>query len=34
MGAGLLPESYEDSAGQVAGLLKQDQVDAVFLTPV
>ena len=34
MGAGLLPESYEESAGQVAGLLKQDQVDAVFLTPV
>ena len=34
MGAGLPPESYEDSAGQVAGLLKQDQVDAVFLTPV
>ena len=34
MGAGLLPESYEESAGQVAGLLKQDKVDAVFLTPV
>ena len=34
MGAGLLPEAYEDSASQVAGLLKQDQVDAVFLTPV
>ena len=34
MGAGLEPEAYESSAGQVAGLLKQDQVDAVFLTPV
>ena len=34
MGAGLLPEMYEQSASQVAGLLKQDQVDAVFLTPV
>ena len=34
MGAGLLPEAYEKSAGQVAGMLKQDQVDAVFLTPV
>ena len=34
MGAGLLPESYESSASQVAGLLKQDKVDAVFLTPV
>ena len=34
MGAGLLPEAYKDSASQVAGLLKQDQVDAVFLTPV
>ncbi len=34
MGAGLLPESYEDSACQVAGLLKKDNVDAVFLTPV
>ena len=34
MGAGLLPESYEDSASQVAGLLKKDEVDAVFLTPV
>jgi len=34
MGAGLLPESYEAGAAQVAGLLKQDQVDAVFLTPV
>ena len=34
MGAGLLPKSYESSASQVAGLLKQDRVDAVFLTPV
>ena len=34
MGAGLLPEAYEQSAAQVAGLLKQDKVDAVFLTPV
>ncbi|MCR9278685.1 MAG: glycine/betaine/sarcosine/D-proline family reductase selenoprotein B [Pseudomonadaceae bacterium] len=34
MGAGLLPQAYEASAGQVAGLLKKDRVDAVFLTPV
>lgn len=34
MGAGLPPSAYEDGAAQVAGLLKQDQVDAVFLTPV
>ena len=34
MGAGLLPDAYEESAGQVAGLLKKDGVDAVFLTPV
>lgn len=34
MGAGLLPEAYEHSAAQVAGLLKQDSVDVVFLTPV
>ncbi len=34
MGAGLLPDAYEKSASQVAGLLKQDKVDAVFLTPV
>ncbi|MCZ6643937.1 MAG: glycine/sarcosine/betaine reductase selenoprotein B family protein [Gammaproteobacteria bacterium] len=34
MGAGLMPEIYAGSASQVAGLLKQDQVDAVFLTPV
>ena len=34
MGAGLEPPAYEDSAGQVAVLLQQDEVDAVFLTPV
>ena len=34
MGAGLLPGAYEHGAAQVAGLLKQDRVDAVFLTPV
>ena len=34
MGAGLLPEAYEQTAAQVAGLLKQDRVDAVLLTPV
>ena len=34
MGAGLPPQAYESSAAQVAGLLKQDKVDAVFLTPV
>ncbi|MGE0624867.1 MAG: glycine/sarcosine/betaine reductase selenoprotein B family protein [Pseudomonadales bacterium] len=34
MGAGLMPAAYEGSAVQVAGLLKQDEVDAVFLTPV
>ena len=34
MGAGLSPEAYEKTASQVAGLLKQDRVDAVFLTPV
>lgn len=34
MGAGLPPEAYEESASQVAGMLKQDKVDAVFLTPV
>lgn len=34
MGAGFTPDAYEQSADQVAGLLKQDQVDAVFLTPV
>jgi D-proline reductase (dithiol) PrdB len=34
MGAGLNPDAYEESAAQVARLLKQDKVDAVFLTPV
>jgi D-proline reductase (dithiol) PrdB len=34
MGAGLSPQAYETSALQVASLLKKDQVDAVFLTPV
>ena len=34
MGAGLEPEEFETSASQVAELLRKDQVDAVFLTPV
>ena len=34
MGAGLVPEAYEKTTDQAARLLKQDQVDAVFLTPV
>ena len=34
MGAGLPPAAYEQGAAQVAGMLKQDKVDAVFLTPV
>lgn len=34
MGAGLPPHAFERTAAQVAGMLKQDQVDAVFLTPV
>ena len=34
MGAGLQPEAYEDSVRGLAGMLKQDKVDAVFLTPV
>jgi hypothetical protein len=29
-----MPKVYEKNAMQVASLLKQDQVDAVFLTPV
>ena len=33
MGAGLPPAAYEQGAAQVAGMLKQDKVDAV-LTPV
>lgn len=34
MGAGLQPEAYEDGARGLAGMLKKDKVDAVFLTPV
>ena len=34
MGAGLVPEAYEKTTDQAARLLKQDQVDAVFLPPV
>ena len=34
MGAGLMPPAYELAASQVAGMLQQDRVDAVFLTPV
>ena len=34
MGAGLPPEAYEAGARGLAGMLKQDRVDAVFLTPV
>ena len=34
MGAGLMPAAYEEAASQVAGMLKQDLVDAEFLTPV
>jgi D-proline reductase (dithiol) PrdB len=34
MGAGLLPGDYEMSVRSLAGMLKQDRIDAVFLTPV
>ena len=34
MGAGLLPEQYEQNASKLAGMLKKDRVDAAFLTPV
>ena len=34
MGAGLLPKAYERSVRALAGLLKKDGVDTVFLTPV
>ena len=34
MGAGLMPADYQQSASQLAGMLKKDRVDAVFLTPV
>ncbi|MCE7997633.1 MAG: hypothetical protein HEP70_02110 [Rhodobiaceae bacterium] len=34
MGAGLLPQVYEKTVRTLAGLLKQDNVDAVFILPV
>ncbi|MFO1081820.1 MAG: glycine/sarcosine/betaine reductase selenoprotein B family protein [Reyranellaceae bacterium] len=34
MGAGLLPQQYEQSVRALAGLLRRDGVDTVFLTPV
>jgi D-proline reductase (dithiol) PrdB len=34
MGAGLLPEFYEKTVRSLAGMLKKDKIDAVFLTPV
>ena len=34
MGAGLPPEFYEKTARSLAGMLKKDRIDAVFLTPV
>ena len=34
MGAGSMPHDYEKTAREVAGFLKKDNVDAVFLTPV
>jgi len=34
MGAGLLPEVYEKTVRSLAGMLKRDKIDAVFLTPV
>ena len=34
MGAGIDPYALEPTARQVAGRLKADGVDAVFLTPV
>lgn len=34
MGAMLLPSAYESSVRNLAGLLKRDAVDTVFLTPV
>lgn len=34
MGAGLLPETYENTVRSLAGMLKKDKIDAVFLTPV
>ena len=34
MGAGLAPELYEKTVRSLAGMLKKDNIDAVFLTPV
>ena len=34
MGAGLEPSSYEKTVRSLAGILKKDRIDAVFLTPV
>ena len=34
MSAGGKPEDFEDSSKEVAGLLKEDQVNAVLFTPV
>lgn len=34
MGGGLMPDAYETSVRSLAGLLKRDKVDAVFITPV
>lgn len=34
MGAGVEPDELEATAREVAGMLKQDGVDAVFLSPV
>jgi D-proline reductase (dithiol) PrdB len=34
MGAGLEPAAYESTACQLAGLMKRDGVNTVFLTPV
>ncbi|MEO0784300.1 MAG: glycine/sarcosine/betaine reductase selenoprotein B family protein [Pseudomonadota bacterium] len=34
MGGGLLPDAYETSVRSLAGHLKRDGVDAVFITPV
>jgi D-proline reductase (dithiol) PrdB len=34
MGAGLLPKFYEKTVRSLAGMLKKDKIDAVFLTPV
>ena len=34
MGAGLLPAFYQKTAHSLAGMLKKDRIDAVFLTPV